>query len=61
MVYQMQEMTGERAHRILHSLLMELSEMDPSELTTFELNIIRWCATNPPNIKNGVEDRLTAK
>jgi len=46
--YRLQDMGGERAIRILSTLLAELSDIDPSEMTTFELNILRACAENPP-------------
>jgi hypothetical protein len=54
--YRLQEMGGARALRILSTLLAELSEIDPSEMTTFELNILRACAENPPALEGtGVE------
>lgn len=56
--YQLQDMGGERAKRILHSLLAELSEMEPEQMTTFELGILHLCADNPPELKQGVERKL---
>jgi hypothetical protein len=57
--YRLQDMGGERAIRILSTLLAELSDIDPSEMTTFELNILRACAENPPALEGtGVEDKL---
>lgn len=57
--YRLKEMTGERAIRVLDALLAELSDIEPSEMTTFELNILRGCAVNPPALKGmGVEEKL---
>jgi len=57
--YRLQDMGGERAIRILSTLLAELSDIEPSEMTTFELNILRGCAENPPALEGtGVEDKL---
>lgn len=56
-MYLLQRMSGERALRILEDLLTELSDIDPNELTTFELNILHRCAENPPAQTSGVEAR----
>lgn len=47
--YELQEMGGERAIRILEDLLAQLSMVESDDdLTTFELGILHRCAVNPP-------------
>lgn len=47
--FQLQEMGGQRAIRILHDIMADLSMVESEEdLTTFELNILHRCAVNPP-------------
>lgn len=59
MSYELRRMTGERALEVLGLILEQLGDIDPSEMTTFELNILRACAENPPDFKGrGVEDKL---
>jgi len=53
--YELQDMGGERAIRILESILAELSLMEVEDMTTFELGILHRCAVNPPEKKRGVE------
>lgn len=48
MKYKLERMGGERAKKILQSLLNELSGIEEEDMTTFELNMLRKCATNPP-------------
>jgi len=48
MKYELERMGGERAKKILQSLLNELSGIEEEDMTTFELNLLRKCATNPP-------------
>ena len=56
--YELQDMGGERAIRILQDLLAQLSMVESDEdLTTFELNILRRCAVNPPSTV-GVQDEV---
>jgi hypothetical protein len=45
---ELQNMSGERAKKILQDLLAELSGIDVTDMTTFELNLIRRAAKNPP-------------
>jgi hypothetical protein len=54
-MFELQEMGGERAKMILEDLLIELSDMDVSDMTTFELGILHRCAKNPPKEKTRVE------
>lgn len=56
MKLKLKEMTGEAAKEILQGLLKELSGIDVSDMTTFELNVIRKSADNPPKLPaHGVE------
>ena len=58
MAYELRQMTAHRAMEVLETLLAQLSDIDPSEMTTFELNILRACAENPPALEGtGVEDK----
>jgi hypothetical protein len=45
-MFELQEMSGDRAKMILKDLLMTLSEIEVSDMTTFELNILHRCAKN---------------
>ena len=45
---QLQKMGGERAKKILQDLLNQLSGIDVTDMTTFELGIIHRIAENPP-------------
>lgn len=56
--YELQRMGGERAKKILESLLSELSGIDEDDMTTFELGVIRKCATEPPKKHFGVENQI---
>ena len=56
--YELQKMGGERAIRILESILADLSIMEVEDLTTFELGILHQCAVNPPEKKRGVESSV---
>jgi hypothetical protein len=59
MAYELRRMTGERALEVLESLLAQLGDIDPSEMTTFERNIVRAIAENPPEFEGaGAEVRL---
>ncbi len=59
MAYELRRMTGERALEVLESLLDQLGDIDPSEMTTFERNIVRAIAKNPPEFEGaGAEVRL---
>lgn len=52
----LKEMSGEQAKKILQGLLTDLSGIDVSDMTTFELNLIRKAADNPPKLPaHGVE------
>lgn len=54
----LKKMTGERAKEILQGLLKDLSGIDVSDMTTFELNIIRKAADDPPSLPaHGVEQQ----
>ncbi len=55
MSYKLQTMTDERAKMILDDLLAQLSEMDPRDMTTFELQLLHRCASNPPSQRIGIE------
>lgn len=57
-MYNLQEMTGERAKAILADCLSSLSDIEPSEMTTFELNLLKRCADNPPSMREGIEWKL---
>ena len=57
--YRLQRMSGERAKQVLSDLLVELSGIDPSDLTTFELKILHRVAENPPKQRRGKEELLT--
>ena len=46
MNYQLKQMSGEDAKKILQSLLKELSGIDVDDLTGFDLGVIRQCAAN---------------
>lgn len=46
--YELQDMGGARAIRILEEILAHLSIVE-GELTPFELSILRRCAVNPPS------------
>lgn len=56
--YELQRMGGERAKKILQDLLNELSGIDEDDMTTFELGVIRRCATEPPSRFYGVENQI---
>lgn len=58
MKYELQRMGGERAKKILQSLLSQLSGIDEDDMTTFELGVIRACATEPPKRHFGVENQI---
>ncbi len=60
MKLQLQKMGGERAKKILQDLLNELSGIDVSDMTTFELGIIHRIAENPPEKlpRYGVENQI---
>jgi len=58
MKYELERMGGERAKKILQSLLNELSGIEEEDMTTFELNLLRKCATNPPKRYYGVENQI---
>jgi len=51
-------MSGERAKKILQSLLNELSGIDEEDMTTFELGLLRKCATEPPKRYYGAENQI---
>lgn len=56
MKFNLKKMSGERAKEILQGLLNDLSGIDVSDMTTFELNLIRKAADNPPTLPaQGVE------
>jgi len=56
MAYELRRMTGERALEVLGVILEQLGDIDPAEMTTFELNIVRAVADNPPSLpRRGVE------
>jgi len=62
MAYELRRMTGERALEVLGVILEQLGDIDPAEMTTFELNILRVVAENPPEFRGrGVEDRLVGR
>lgn len=56
--YELQRMGGERAKKILQDFLNELSGIDEDDMTTFELGIIRRCATEPPKKYYGMENQI---
>jgi len=58
MKYELQPMTGKQAKAILQSLLDELSKIDEKDMTTFELGILRKCATQPPQRYYGSENQI---
>lgn len=58
MQYEMQEMSGERAKAILLDAISSLSEIDISELTTFEQHLLQRIVKNPPPSTRGMEWRL---
>jgi hypothetical protein len=58
MKYELQRMGGERAKKILEALLNELSGIDEDDMTTFELGVIRKCATEPPKRLFGAENQI---
>jgi len=47
-MYELQDMGEARAKQVLQDLLTELSDIPVTELTTFEANLIRRVAKNPP-------------
>lgn len=53
-----QTITGSMALKIIDSLLADLGQIDPSDLTTFELNVLRRCAENAPKIRRGREEEI---
>lgn len=59
--YELQRMGGERAKKILQSLLNELSGIEKEDMTTFELGLLRKCATNPPKRYYGAENQINLK
>jgi len=57
MKYELECMGGERAKKILQSLLNELSGIEEEDMTTFELNLLRKCATKPEARRDHSNDR----
>jgi len=51
-------MSGDRAIMVLEDMLADLSEIDASELTTFELQLLHRVATTPPQNIHGIDPRL---
>ena len=58
MKYELQHMSAKLAKKILQSLLDELSRIDEEDMTTFELGVVKKCATNPPKRYYGVENQI---
>lgn len=58
MKYQLKELSGKEAKEILSQLLRELSGIDQDDMTTFELGVIRACATEPPKRHYGQENQI---
>lgn len=59
MKYQLKELSGKQAKEILAKVLRDLNGIDETEMTTFELGVIRVCATQKPSRHFGVENRIT--
>lgn len=58
MKYQLQELSGEEAKEILAKFLRDLSGIDEEDMTTFELGVIRACATESPKRYFGQEYQI---
>jgi hypothetical protein len=56
--HQLKELSGKDAKEILAKFLRELSGIDQTDMTTFELGVIRACATEPPKRHFGVENQI---
>lgn len=54
----LKEMTGKQAKELLAKFLRDLSGIDQTDMTTFELGVIRACATEPPKRHFGVENQI---
>lgn len=54
-MYVLQPMSGDHALRILEDLLIQLSDMNPEDMTTFELTILHRVAVNPPDKHVGID------
>ena len=57
-MYKLQDITENRAKKILRNLLIELSHIDVDDMTTFELNLLHRVAINPPKKTRGREEDL---
>lgn len=58
MKYQLKELSGKEAKEVLAKLLRELSGIEEDDMTTFELGVIRACATEPPERHFGQENQI---
>lgn len=58
MQLKLKEMTGKEAKEVLAKLLRELSGIDQDDMTTFELGVIRACATELPKRYYGQENQI---
>jgi hypothetical protein len=54
----LKNMSGNEAKEILQRLLGDLNGIEESDLTTFELSVIRHCSTTSPSNRRGVENIL---
>jgi len=59
MKYELQHMSAKLAKKILQSLLDELSMIEEEDMTTFELGVVKKCATKPPKRFYGAENNAS--
>lgn len=48
-------LTGEEALAILQELVDDLSGIEDSDMTTFELRLLKKCVENPPKREKGTD------
>ena len=58
MKLQLKDLSGEKAKEILAKFLQDLSGIDQDDMTTFELGVIRACATESPKRHFGQENQI---